>query len=93
MHHQQSQALRLYRELLKASAAFQDSNVRQYALRRVKQAYREHQHVSDTTEWERLFLEGQRDLALVKRQAAISRMYPAPSYVTESLESLLRKNY
>ena len=81
------QVLKLYRDMLRASAGFQDSGVRAYALRRVKQGFREKQHLVDEQQIEAAVARAKQDLEMLRRQSAISQMYPAPPFVTDVSEA------
>lgn len=78
------QVLRLYKDLLRHGAQFRDLNVRQYALRRVRQGFRENADLRDGDALQRAYEDGVRELEVVKRQSAVSRLFGSPRYVTET---------
>lgn len=72
-----SQALSLYRDLLRHGNKFANYNFRTYAVRRSRDAFRAHQNETDPAVIAQLLKKGQDDLQVVKRQAAISNLYTA----------------
>ena len=62
---------RLYRELLRGAKSLPQYNYREYAVGRIKHAFR---HASSLPLEENMS-KGQEALALIRRQAAIQRMY------------------
>lgn len=70
-----SQALALYRDLLRHGNKFSNYNFRAYALRRSKDAFRNHQNEADPSTIGQLLKQGEQELQVVKRQAAISNLY------------------
>ncbi|KAI8337488.1 hypothetical protein BC941DRAFT_425374 [Chlamydoabsidia padenii] len=75
MANTRSQALSLYRDLLRHGNKFSSYNFRAYAVRRSKDAFRAHQNETDPNVINQLLKKGQDDLQVVKRQAAISNLY------------------
>ncbi|XP_052452416.1 LYR motif-containing protein 4 isoform X3 [Carassius gibelio] len=61
--------LSLYRLLLKESKKFPSYNYRTYALRRVRDAFRENRTVEDPKDVEELLRRARDSLALIQRQA------------------------
>lgn len=74
---------KLYKALLRHSSRFTDYNFREYARRRTRDAF--HEHVSETEPQvvSRLYYDGLNNLAVVKRQTAISQMFKGDSVVIE----------
>jgi hypothetical protein len=56
----------LYRSLLRRSSQFADFNFREYARRRTKDAFREHQHETDQRRIQELFQKGLKELQVIK---------------------------
>lgn len=81
---QRTQVLSLYRRLLKESSQFDSYNFRAYALRRVRDAFRANVAVTDPKTIDRLIKDGQSNLALIKRQVTIGKMYPSNHLVIEN---------
>uniref|UniRef100_A0A8C1C5F8 LYR motif containing 4 n=2 Tax=Cyprinus carpio TaxID=7962 RepID=A0A8C1C5F8_CYPCA len=65
--------LSLYRLLLKESKKFPSYNYRTYALRRVRDAFRENRTVEDPKVVEELVKRARDGLALIQRQASLSQ--------------------
>uniref|UniRef100_A0A674MKY2 Complex 1 LYR protein domain-containing protein n=1 Tax=Takifugu rubripes TaxID=31033 RepID=A0A674MKY2_TAKRU len=63
-----SQVISLYKLLLTESKKFPSYNYRNYAVRRVRDAFRANRTIGDPTTVERLITEGQQTLALIQRQ-------------------------
>ncbi|XP_062833766.1 LYR motif-containing protein 4 isoform X3 [Anolis carolinensis] len=63
-----TQALRLYRALLRESQAFASYGYRTYAIRRIKDAFRENKNISDSTEIETLLNKAKTNLEIIRRQ-------------------------
>lgn len=72
--------LRLYRSLLSAGRGFADYNFRAHARRRVAEEFRVKR---DSTGVPEAYAWGLTQLGVVRRQAAISRMYAPPPTVLE----------
>lgn len=75
--------LKLYRALLRHSGRFADYNFREYALRRTREGFRAAQHETDPAAIKQGYYDGLNNLHIVKRQAAISRMFAADPLVIE----------
>ncbi|XP_066258903.1 LYR motif-containing protein 4 [Euwallacea similis] len=75
--------LNLYKALLRESQKFASYNFRCYAVRRVRDAFRQNQRVSDPEGVKSLIEEALKSLEMVKRQASISQMYRADKLVIE----------
>lgn len=75
MANTRSQTLSLYRDLLRHGNKFSNYNFRAYAVRRSKDAFRNHQNEADPTTIGQLLKQGEQELQVVKRQAAISNLY------------------
>lgn len=68
--------LSLYRSLLRTASQFTDFNFRMYARRRVRTQFRENVGLQDAGQLRNLFTFGRDQLAMLRRQTAISNMYP-----------------
>ncbi|KAL4821067.1 hypothetical protein BDW67DRAFT_151950 [Aspergillus spinulosporus] len=77
------QARSLFRSLLRQSSQFSNYNFREYALRRTKDAFREHQHESEERKIQELIQEGLQNLRMMKRQTVISQFYQLDKLVVE----------
>ncbi|KAJ8375076.1 hypothetical protein SKAU_G00056560 [Synaphobranchus kaupii] len=78
-----SQVLSLYRMLIKESKKFPAYNYRTYALRRIRDGFRENRNVSDPKTLDALFNRAWDGLAVVQRQVAIGKLYVAQKTVVE----------
>ncbi|XP_007238695.1 LYR motif-containing protein 4 [Astyanax mexicanus] len=78
-----AQVLSLYRSLLKESRAFPSYNYRTYALRRVRDAFRENRSVKDPQALELLLNKARDSLAIIQRQVSVGRMYETQRTVVE----------
>ncbi|MBN3318789.1 LYM4A protein, partial [Atractosteus spatula] len=67
-----SQVLTLYRLLMRESSKFPSYNYRTYALRRVRDAFKENKHLEDSKTVEMLLNKGRDNLAILQRQVRIS---------------------
>lgn len=74
---------KLYKALLRHSAKFSDYNFREYALRRTRDAFREHQSTTEPDKIHRLYYDGLNNLAVIKRQSAISQMFKTDPVIIE----------
>ncbi|CAO3598061.1 unnamed protein product [Absidia cylindrospora] len=75
MANPRTQALSLYRDLLRHGNKFSSYNFRAYAIRRSKDAFRSNQNEVDPSAIAQLLKKGESELQVVKRQAAISNLY------------------
>ncbi|KAL2853917.1 hypothetical protein BJY01DRAFT_206136 [Aspergillus pseudoustus] len=77
------QARSLFRSLLRQSSQFSNYNFREYALRRTKDAFREHRHETQERMIQELIQEGLQSLRMMKRQTVISQFYQLDRLVVE----------
>ncbi|KAF2400469.1 hypothetical protein EJ06DRAFT_510626 [Trichodelitschia bisporula] len=77
------QARSLFRSLLRQSNQFASYNFREYAKRRTKDAFREHQKDTDERVRQELLQKGLRELQVLKRQTVISQFYQLDRLVVE----------
>ncbi|KAF4790949.1 LYR motif-containing protein 4 isoform X1 [Turdus rufiventris] len=75
------QVLRLYRALLRESQRFSSYNYRTYAIRRIRDAFRENKNIADSEKIEELLNKAKANLEVIQRQT---------SYI-EYILGLLRK--
>lgn len=62
----------LYGRLMREAKGFTDYNFRSYAIRRIQSSFRDPSPPSNALE------QGHKALAMLRRQVAISKMYPPP---------------
>ncbi|XP_011818025.1 PREDICTED: LYR motif-containing protein 4 isoform X2 [Colobus angolensis palliatus] len=65
-----AQVLDLYRAMLRESKRFSSYNYRTYAVRRIRDAFRENKNVKDPVEIQTLLNKAKRDLEVIRRQVA-----------------------
>ncbi|KAM9739976.1 LYR motif-containing protein 4 isoform 4-T4 [Dama dama] len=63
-----AQVLDLYRAMLRESKRFGAYNYRTYAIRRIRDAFRENKNVKDPVEIQALVNKAKRDLGIIRRQ-------------------------
>ncbi|XP_016866572.1 LYR motif-containing protein 4 isoform X2 [Homo sapiens] len=63
-----AQVLSLYRAMLRESKRFSAYNYRTYAVRRIRDAFRENKNVKDPVEIQTLVNKAKRDLGVIRRQ-------------------------
>ncbi|KAF2275060.1 uncharacterized protein EI97DRAFT_434623 [Westerdykella ornata] len=73
----------LYRSLLRQGRQFAAYNFREYAKRRTRDAFREHQHETDERRIQELVQRGIKELQMLKRQTVISQFYQLDRLVVE----------
>merc|ERR1712187_57566 len=81
------QARSLFRSLLRQSSQFSAFNFREYARRRTKDAFREHQNEAEERKVQELIQDGLQDLRMMKRQTIISQFYQMDKLVVEGQET------
>ncbi|KAJ5110818.1 LYR family protein [Penicillium argentinense] len=81
------QARSLFRSLLRTSSQFSNYNFREYARRKTRDMFREHQKVSEERRIQELMQEGLQSLRLMKRQTIISQFYQLDKLVVEGQET------
>uniref|UniRef100_A0A8D0GN13 LYR motif containing 4 n=1 Tax=Sphenodon punctatus TaxID=8508 RepID=A0A8D0GN13_SPHPU len=81
-----TEVLRLYRELLRESQRFSAYNYRRYAIRRIRDAFRENKHVKDSSEIQSLVNKAKTNLEMIHRQVTIGHLYSTQKLVVESPE-------
>ncbi|KAF3045562.1 hypothetical protein E8E12_009901 [Didymella heteroderae] len=73
----------LYRSLLRQSSQFAAYNFREYAKRRTRDAFREHQKEAEERRVQELMQKGLKELQMLKRQTVISQFYQIDRLVVE----------
>jgi len=81
------QARSLFRSLLRQSSQFSNYNFREYARRKTRDSFREHQNESEERRIQELIQTGLQDLRLLKRQTVISQFYQLDKLVVEGQKS------
>ncbi|XP_013186412.2 LYR motif-containing protein 4 [Amyelois transitella] len=80
-----TQILSLYKALMRESQKFPNYNFRSYALRRVRDAFKENQSVTDTKTITKQIEFAKDNLSMLKRQVIIGNMYKTEKLVIENL--------
>ncbi|XP_046883709.1 LYR motif-containing protein 4 [Hypomesus transpacificus] len=78
-----TQVISLYRMLMKESKKFPSYNYRTYALRRVKDGFRENVHVENPKTLDLLLNQARESLAIIKRQVSIGQLYTTQMTIVE----------
>lgn len=73
----------LFRSLLRQSSQFSNYNFREYARRRTRDAFREHQNETGERRIQELIQDGLQNLQMMKRQTVISQFYQLDKLVVE----------
>jgi len=81
------QARSLYRQLLRQANQFAAYNFREYAKRRTKDAFREHQKEADDRLRQELMQKGLKELQMMKRQTVVSQFFQLDRLVVEGGKS------
>ncbi|XP_051990565.1 LYR motif-containing protein 4 [Xyrauchen texanus] len=81
-----AQVISLYRMLMKESKEFPSYNYRTYALRRVKDGFRENLQVDNPKTLDMLINQARENLATIKRQVSIGQLYNAQKTIVEERE-------
>ncbi|KAM4689461.1 LYR motif-containing protein 4 isoform 1-T2 [Discoglossus pictus] len=79
-----AQVLSLYKTMLRESQKFNSYNYRTYAIRRIKDAFREKRNVDDFHEIQTLIHSAKENLQVIQRQVTIGHMYATQKLVIES---------
>ncbi|XP_045862708.1 LYR motif-containing protein 4 isoform X3 [Meles meles] len=73
-----AQVLDLYRAMLRESKHFSAYNYRTYAVRRIRDAFRENKNVKDPVEIQALVNKAKRDLGIIRRQGLADVLQSLP---------------
>ncbi|KAM4028541.1 LYR motif-containing protein 4 [Anomaloglossus baeobatrachus] len=79
-----TQVLNLYKVLLRESQKFNSYNYRTYAVRRVRDAFREKKNIDDFHEIQSLIYRAKENLEVIQRQVAIGQLYTTNKLIIES---------
>ncbi|XP_008992264.1 LYR motif-containing protein 4 isoform X2 [Callithrix jacchus] len=85
-----AQVLDLYRAMLRESKRFSAYNYRTYAVRRIRDAFRENKNVKDPVEIQTLVNKAKRDLGIIRRQETGLR-HPEGMNATQGANSVPMK--
>ncbi|XP_048376881.1 LYR motif-containing protein 4 [Stegostoma tigrinum] len=79
-----SQVLSLYRLMLKESKKFTSYNYRTFALRRVKDAFRENKNVTNPEVIQQLIEKANASIETIRRQVLIGHLYTTQKLIIEN---------
>ncbi|XP_032717395.1 LYR motif-containing protein 4 isoform X1 [Lontra canadensis] len=88
-----AQVLDLYRAMLRESKHFSAYNYRTYAVRRIRDAFRENKNVKDPVEIQALVNKAKRDLGIIRRQVLSSMALPSGRAVPKEHQVLIGQMY
>ncbi|TRY53836.1 hypothetical protein DNTS_002793 [Danionella cerebrum] len=78
-----AQVISLYRMLIKESKKFPSYNYRTYAIRRVKDGFRENINVDNPKTLDLLINQARENLAVIRRQVSVGHLYSAQKTILE----------
>ncbi|KAI5635093.1 complex 1 protein (LYR family) domain-containing protein [Phthorimaea operculella] len=81
-----TQVLSLYKSLMRESGKFGNYNFRCYALRRVRDAFKENKSLTDPNIAKREIQYAKENLDIIKRQVIIGNMYGTDKLVIENMQ-------
>ncbi|KYB26845.1 protein bcn92 [Tribolium castaneum] len=81
------QALQLYKALIRESKKFPAYNFRHYALRKIRDSFRENRQLTDQDVIRQKMDEGVRNLDVIKRQVVVSQLYSTEKLVIEHVRA------
>ncbi|XP_040288785.1 LYR motif-containing protein 4 [Bufo bufo] len=79
-----TQVLNLYKVLLRESQKFSSYSYRTYAIRRVRDAFREKKSIGDFHEIQSLIYQAKENLGIIQRQVTIGHLYTTDKLIIES---------
>ncbi|KAL5233443.1 hypothetical protein ACI65C_000853 [Semiaphis heraclei] len=78
-----AEVLKIYKTMLRESGKFSFYNYRMYAIRRVRDAFREQKAVNDKSKIQQHLLEAHKFLNIIKRQVIVGDLYKFDKLVIE----------
>ncbi|KAG5877672.1 hypothetical protein JTB14_013917 [Gonioctena quinquepunctata] len=78
-----NKVLSLYKALMKESLKMPAYNFREYAIRRVHDAFKANKNVSDTEALGQQIIKAEKNLEIIRRQAIIGHLYSIEKLVIE----------
>ncbi|XP_053570675.1 LYR motif-containing protein 4 [Bombina bombina] len=79
-----AQVLALYKSMLRESQKFSSYSYRTYAIRRIRDAFKEKKNVDDFHEIQTLIHSGKENLQVIQRQVTVGEMYATHKLIIES---------
>ncbi|KAB0805552.1 hypothetical protein PPYR_02522 [Photinus pyralis] len=80
------QVLALYKSLIKESQKFDSYNYRNYALRKIRDCFRENMNLTDNAKIKEEILGGQKNLEIIRRQVFVGNLYKTDKLVIEMMK-------
>ncbi|XP_055542087.1 LYR motif-containing protein 4 [Wyeomyia smithii] len=80
---QKMKVLSLYKQMIRESQKFSSYNYRMYALRRIRDAFRDNKSLSDSAKIQSELEYGQRNLDIIKRQVLVGQLFQTDKLVIE----------
>ncbi|XP_006768752.1 PREDICTED: LYR motif-containing protein 4 isoform X2 [Myotis davidii] len=81
-----ARVLDLYRAMLRESKQFSAYNYRTYAIRKIRDAFRENKNMKDPVEIQALVNKAKGDLEMIRRQVHIGQLYSTDKLIIENQE-------
>ncbi|XP_074843827.1 LYR motif-containing protein 4 isoform X4 [Carettochelys insculpta] len=85
-----AQVLQLYRALLRESQRFAAYGYRTYAIRRIRDAFRENKHIQDSEEIQRLLHKARTNLEIIHRQGLPARKEARRVFISSGRNHLFK---
>lgn len=79
------ETLKLYMMLLREAKQFTNYNFRNYAIRKIRDSFRENKHVSNPESIQTLLNEAYENLKIIRRQVTIGQLYTVDKLVIENM--------
>ncbi|XP_067857888.1 LYR motif-containing protein 4 [Heptranchias perlo] len=80
-----TQVLSLYRVMLKESKKFSSYNYRTFAIRRIKDTFRENKNVTNPEVIQELIEKAKDNVEIIRRQVLIGQLYTTQKLIIENL--------
>ncbi|CAH0552231.1 unnamed protein product [Brassicogethes aeneus] len=81
------QVINLYRSLIRESKKIPAYNFRNYAVRKIRDTFKENKGLTDPNRISQQIAEAQKNLEVIKRQALIGQMYSTDKLVIETIRT------
>ncbi|KAK7867270.1 hypothetical protein R5R35_000252 [Gryllus longicercus] len=86
MANSRSVVLKLYKTMLREALEFDSYNFRMYALRRIRDGFRENMNIKDKAEISEMISYAKENLDIIKRQTTVGKLYSAEKLIIENSE-------
>ncbi|CAH1101728.1 unnamed protein product [Psylliodes chrysocephalus] len=78
-----TKTLQLYRTMLRESSKIPSYNFREYAIRKIRDTFKQNKQCTESTVIQNQLKEAQRNLEIIKRQAIVGQLYSTEKLVIE----------